>query len=447
MKKLTIRNKLFVGFLLIATAVVVSNLITITTSQRILTHYERSRRTLHIKSEPLLMLQNKLLRAAMPVNDFLINNLERENKEFRQFEVAIEKDFAAVSKSAIDPSVARLIGEAHTKWRAAKRRADHLLITGASLESNGYSEMKMFDEEIFDSATILQTAHARLEVVMASDLERAREHRRQAYVVAGVFFIVLILVAMATSIWLARSIIRPIEIFRTESRRVGHGHLDQRISLHTNDEFELLANDFNWMAERLQKSREDLHELSVKDEMTDLYNHRELLRLLSREIQYAHRTNEPLSLMMIDIDCLKQVNDVRGHLAGDETLRAVARVIDGEMREGDWAARYGGDEFCVILPGTDLAGGAAIAQRIKDSVARDQIISENRHLGRGVSIGCAELHHHCGNETDIIHAADQALYVAKRSGKNCVSSSTVPQNITAASEQRLNTGEPRSGKS
>ncbi len=447
MKKLTIRNKLLVGFLLIATAVVVSNLITITTSQRILTHYESSRLTLHTKSEPLLELQNKLLRAAMPVNDFLINNLESENRNFRQFEFLIEKDFAAMSKNAVDPSVARLVAEARTKWRAAKRRADRLLTTGASLENNGYDEMKLFDEEIFASATILQTAHARTGVVMASGLERVRKQRRQAYVVAEVFFIVLILVAMATSIWLARSIIRPIEIFRTESRRLGHGHLDQRISLHTNDEFELLANDFNWMAERLQQSREDLHELSVRDEMTNLYNHRELLRLLSREIQYARRTHEPLSLMMIDIDCLKQINDVRGHLAGDETLRAVADVIEGEMREVDWAARYGGDEFCVILPGTDLSGAAATAKRIKDSVAGDQIISENRHLGLGVSIGCAEHHHHCGNETDVIHAADQALYVAKRSGKNRVSSATVPPNIAAASKQRLSTGEPRSGKS
>jgi diguanylate cyclase (GGDEF)-like protein len=148
---------------------------------------------------------------------------------------------------------------------------------------------------------------------------------------------------------------------------------------------------------------------------TGLYNMRHFQSVLSQELQRAGRFNRPLSVLMIDVDHLREINTTRGHLAGDRALKAVATSLQRATREYDVAARFGGDEFCVVLPETELEGALVVAERIRIQV--EQTASDPKVT---VSIGVAT--HRGGGTTPevIIALADRAAYRAKFSGRNSV---------------------------
>ncbi len=172
---------------------------------------------------------------------------------------------------------------------------------------------------------------------------------------------------------------------------------------------------------------------AVTDELTGLTNHRRFQELLDAEIEQARRYHHPVSLIMLDIDNFKSVNDTYGHQQGDVVLQRVARVVAEGSRETDYPARYGGEELAVILPHTDLGGAYTIAERIRTAVEALQI---PRMGSPGVvrvtaSLGVAALDDH--NKDALIAEADAALYQAKRRGKNrTVRVGLEPANVLSA---------------
>ena len=148
---------------------------------------------------------------------------------------------------------------------------------------------------------------------------------------------------------------------------------------------------------------------------TGLYNMRHFQSVLSQELQRAERFGRPLSVLMVDVDHLREVNTTRGHLAGDRALRSVATALQNATREYDVAARFGGDEFCVVLPETGIEGALAVAERIRSSVERSSIDPKVT-----VSVGVAA--HRGGGTTPeaLVALADRAACRAKFSGRNSV---------------------------
>lgn len=368
-----------------------------------------------------MKLQYQLLRAAMPVNDYLISNRDSEIRDFHRFEIIIDKDFRAVEKASVSKEVRMRIGEARTNWQAARQSANLILRNGESLADGGYAKMKRFDAQIYAASDLLEDAHEKTEVVVNNSLGLAQQRYSQAFSLAIALFLFSMAGMVIYGMWAIRAVVRPIGILRKDLRKFGDGHLEQRISLKSGDEFELLANDFNWMADRLQESQETLHKLSINDDLTGLNNYREFQRILVREFKAAHRAKKPLSLLMIDVDNLKELNDAFGHLIGDEALKMVAQGINSQMREVDWAARYGGDEFSVILPETPEDGAKVIAERIRAAVGEEKINLGNHIIDLSVSLGYAELSSTMETEIDLVHSADKALYLAKQAGRNQVS--------------------------
>lgn len=148
---------------------------------------------------------------------------------------------------------------------------------------------------------------------------------------------------------------------------------------------------------------------------TGLYNMRHFHSVLSQELQRAGRFDRPLAVLMIDVDHLREINTARGHLAGDRALKTVAAALEEATREYDVAARFGGDEFCVVLPETELEGALAVAERIRALVERSSV---DPHVT--VSVGVAA-HRGSGTTPDALVAlADRAAYRAKFSGRNSV---------------------------
>lgn len=164
-----------------------------------------------------------------------------------------------------------------------------------------------------------------------------------------------------------------------------------------------------------------LYESSVKDPMTQVFNRQYFDAQITSELSFALRHATELSLLVVDIDFFKKVNDTYGHLAGDAVLRAVAEVLQGQLRTEDTLARYGGEEFVVLLRGITLSDAVRAAERLRSAVERADIQHNGQRIPITLSIGCASVAG-CKEASPelLIETADQRLYSAKRNGRNRV---------------------------
>ena len=168
-------------------------------------------------------------------------------------------------------------------------------------------------------------------------------------------------------------------------------------------------------AELVEKNKE-LEQLAVTDRLTNLYNRLYLDRALARELAVAQRTGDAFSLIMIDVDRFKAINDALGHLAGDQVLKAIADILHSRVRTTDVAGRWGGEEFLLICPATDTAGAREVAETLR------RLIEESDCSAAGkctASFGIAS-HREGDSVTTLVSRADQALYQAKEGGRNRV---------------------------
>jgi len=164
-----------------------------------------------------------------------------------------------------------------------------------------------------------------------------------------------------------------------------------------------------------------LYEMATLDRKTKLYNHGYFQNRLLEEIERAERYKTDLSLMMLDLDHFKNINDTYGHMVGDEVLIKIARVIREQLRSFDIPARFGGEEFTVILPETDLPCTVSVAERLRKAVEKLSFSSPKGSFSVTVSIGVTGFIHSSGTTEDIfIEEADRALYYAKQHGRNQV---------------------------
>jgi diguanylate cyclase (GGDEF)-like protein len=210
----------------------------------------------------------------------------------------------------------------------------------------------------------------------------------------------------------------------TPQRQLAYGTLavGRRGSPFDNDDkalFRSLAAQA-WRALDNVRLHDEADRKATIDLLTGLANHGHFQAVLRHELEDARRYGYPVSLVLFDLDNFKRINDTYGHLQGDAVLRAVARALAQTVREGDTAARYGGEEMAVILPHTDVEGAAAIAERVRGEIADMLIplVDGDGALRVTASIGVSAT---VDGETDeLIAEADGALYTAKRSGKNRV---------------------------
>ncbi|HZW02311.1 MAG TPA: GGDEF domain-containing protein, partial [Anaerolineaceae bacterium] len=152
--------------------------------------------------------------------------------------------------------------------------------------------------------------------------------------------------------------------------------------------------------------------------LTGLFNRRHFFTLARREFERSLRYGSPLSLIMLDADDLKVVNDHYGHLAGDQLLEMVADRCQEVLRTVDILGRYAGDEFVILLPETNRKGAVAAAERLCKNVADRVLPASEGNFRTSISIGIAELEPNCQSVEMLIERADQALYFSKRTGKN-----------------------------
>src|SRR5947209_6402985 len=167
--------------------------------------------------------------------------------------------------------------------------------------------------------------------------------------------------------------------------------------------------------------------LSVTDDLTRLYNSRYLNLVLRRETKRASRSGRPLSLLFLDLDGFKAINDTHGHLYGSRALVEAAGIIRGSARETDVVSRFGGDEFAIVLPDTGGEGAYAVGERVRERVAAHSFLADdgfNMHLT--ASVGVATLPDVAALAEELVAAADKAMYQVKDSGKNGIQAASAP---------------------
>ncbi len=214
--------------------------------------------------------------------------------------------------------------------------------------------------------------------------------------------------AVLLSFLLSRAVLRPLDALRRATNSIRAGREVQPLGWERRDEIGDLARDFDRMAV-------ELHE-AIKDPLTGLLNHRSFQERLGEELARARREGYPVSVIALDIDEFKTINDEFGHASGDESLRLVARAMTAELRPGDVCGRVGGDEFAIGIVRTGAEAAEVVVERIRSSV---RAISEVSRTGRvTLSAGVAEFPTHAQERDELLHLADGAMYWAKTDGKN-----------------------------
>lgn len=197
------------------------------------------------------------------------------------------------------------------------------------------------------------------------------------------------------------------------------GHIGIRgLAERDKDKFVILAHQFALAFQRV-KLYEEVEQFAITDSLTGVHTRRYFMDRLEEEIErsLAHKTS--LSILMIDADHFKKFNDVHGHLVGDQVLRSISTMIQENTREIDYVGRYGGEEFCVILPDTDSEGGVFVAERIRKTIEESTIRAYDTNLKITVSIGIASLPRDGKASGELVDHADKALYHSKNRGRNC----------------------------
>lgn len=165
---------------------------------------------------------------------------------------------------------------------------------------------------------------------------------------------------------------------------------------------------------------EKVEELSNVDGLTGLQNRRSFQTTIDRMVAEASRNRQPLSLIMLDIDHFKKVNDTYGHKAGDEVIRFMARILKGSIRKVDIAARYGGEEFVLVLHNTPLQGAYELAEKLRKNIQDSRVLADGSNLSITSSFGVSVFTDLAKNGGELVKTADTALYFSKENGRNCV---------------------------
>jgi len=235
---------------------------------------------------------------------------------------------------------------------------------------------------------------------------------------------------------LALVIARPLDRLTAGAREVAAGDLSVGLPVIGRGEVSYLTEVFNDMVTKLREGREELdaanetlkeqnealERLSITDGLTGLFNRRQLMEALTRETRRTRRHKRPFTVLMLDVDHFKKCNDTYGHLVGDDVLRKLGSILKGMLRDVDFVARFGGEEFVVILPQTTKIDAKSIGERIRYQVESTSFKDNtNRSFtSLTVSLGVASYPVDAESEEELIKKVDQALYMAKGKGKNLV---------------------------
>jgi diguanylate cyclase (GGDEF)-like protein len=328
------------------------------------------------KIRPLQHLQVALVSAVMPPNDYLIHGNEEEKDNWILLQKTVDSSFSLVLRASHSVDSRRLILEMKEEWNHSVVLGNQLFQIGPNFDVNHYSVevMERFDSDVENIVRQLMQLTVQLEEEANAEYLSINILKKRAINLIIAAVLLGFLLGVMGSIWLT-------------------------------------------------KSRSQILALSLHDQLTGIYNRRALEDALSKLQKYqVSWQSQYFSLLLMDIDNFKTVNDTYGHDAGDLALKSLTAQTGKIIRDHDIFGRYGGEEFLIILPETNIKNAVVLAERIRIAIESTPILLPDKRgeLRITVSIGCASSGNHTVSIKDLLRSVDKAMYEAKNRGRNRV---------------------------
>jgi diguanylate cyclase (GGDEF)-like protein len=362
------------------------------------------------ESKPIDRVRELLGRADDLGESYVENEDPAMGRRFERVHTRIDRLFDEL-QTLSEPQERSLAESAHAKWEEAAVA----IYYGISLPDSFHGDrLDDFHDLIDESGSLVADAYTLNVEEVSVELSALQRRERSQLLTALAILIASSLAAGLLARRVRRSITRPLTSLKNAASAFGSDALSHRIPITGEDELADVSRAFNDMADKLQQSRDALQDLALHDPLTGLPNRRLFMERMEHAIARSDRMRTPFSVLYLDLDGLKAINDRTGHETGDELLVAVAKRLKMSLREVDTPARLGGDEFAVLLEEADLNGATLTAERLSRTFA-DELTIEGADEPIALSIGIATREN--GETLDqLLGQADAAMYAAKASG-------------------------------
>lgn len=338
----------------------------------------------------------------------------RKDKERIEASLTQLADYAPVIAAA---EVAELQDSFQRYYDNAYTLALAMLQGGADAEANNRLIENVENYHGRASANF-QRMHSELLGRFSQRIDEINARLQRQVVIAAALGIVMIIIIVGVTFVMSLSTRRSLQDINAAFRAMAQESPDfsRRLEHASHDELGELADWFNRLADKLEANYRQTEQLSITDKLTQLHNRRKIDELFHLALGKARRYGDPLTVIMLDIDHFKMVNDLAGHQVGDQVLCELAKVLRRNVRSTDHVGRWGGEEFIVLLPSTELAQGRQLAEKLRAAIASHEFPVVGHKTG---SFGTAS-YREGDDEEALTRRTDACLYAAKKQGRNRV---------------------------
>lgn len=367
---------------------------------------------------PVGEMRELLLQVSLPVTSHLSGSNVAEREKYIHLKNQINQMLQDAVVARVNDNAGgnkETIKRASSNWQAAISYADKLVFRRDDINEQEAARLfNQFDYHLGLASTEVMHHHQEINQTIINKRENVDKYLKEVRFSSAVIIAIAFVVSGIIIIFFIRNVLVPLQVIEEGANQFGQGDFSRRIEINSRNELGKLAATFNSMANKLE-------DIATRDSLTNLLNKKAVLKVLDSELVRARRHDATLSLMMLDLDYFKKINDTYGHQAGDNVLVTACGLIEKYVRGIDHVGRYGGEEIVIVLPDTSETESIEIAERIRRCLASTPIaVSESEFENITVSIGIAIFPNDGIDQDDLLKNADQAMYQAKGAGRNQV---------------------------